>query len=257
MIITDSFVFLNYPKTGSTFVREALSELYKKKQKKRWPWSRNKRYFEMYEAPNLRDVSPERSGKPYPHGTYWQIPQRAKHLPVYTVFREPTRRAISQYYYADWKRKEGLLAHTKLIKSQFPNFPELQLEEYLAFLRIFYPRDLTIGGVKYGPWATDFVHFFLRDRDVANKKNLQFSNIDEVRDKMGTVKFINNSNLNIELAEILMIHGFTSRDISEIQAKEKSNVSAASMSQNLAEQRAIVTDAMQDDARLIHNLANI
>jgi hypothetical protein len=54
-----------------------------------------------------------------------------------------------------------------------------------------------------------------------------------------------------------MIHGFTSRDISEIQAKEKSNVSAASMSQNLAEQRAIVTDAMQDDARLIHNLANI
>jgi hypothetical protein len=74
---------------------------------------------------------------------------------------------------------------------------------------------------------------------------------------MDTVKFINNSNLNIELADILMIHGFTSRDISEIQAKEKSNVSAASMSQNLAEQRAIVTDAMQDDARLIHNLANI
>jgi hypothetical protein len=68
------------------------------------------------------------------------------------------------------KRKEELLAHTKLIKSQFADFPELQLEEYLAFLRIFYPRDLTIGGVKYGPWATDFVHFFLRDRDVANKK---------------------------------------------------------------------------------------
>ena len=109
MIITDSFVFLNYPKTGSTFVREALSELYKKKQKKRWPWSRNKRYFEMYEAPDVREMSQQRYGNPNPHGTYWQIPERAQHLPVYSVFRDPFRRVPSLYHYADWKKQEALL----------------------------------------------------------------------------------------------------------------------------------------------------
>ena len=253
MIITDSFVFLNYPKTGSTFVREALSELYKKKQKKRWPWSRNKRHFEMYQAPNVRDISPQRRGQPNPHGTYWQIPERARHLPVYSVFRDPLRRFVSAYHYADWKKKEALLDELDTIREKFPMFPELEISDFLAYIHTFTRRKLTVGGIKY-PWAADFVHFFLRDADKADEKILEFSSRKVLQSAMGNVIFLNNSNLNQELADMLVTHGFDENDVAFIRTRAKSNVSRASQNSPVSREEEIIIKEIKDDAALIYDL---
>jgi hypothetical protein len=235
MIITDSFVFLNYPKTGSTFVREALSELYKKKQKKRWPWSQNKRCFKMYNAPNVRDVSPQRVGTPNPHGTYWQIPERARHLPVYSVFRDPFRRVASLYHYADWMREEALFDDLEVIQEKFPMFPKLDITEFLDYMRFF-------------------GHFFLRDADKADRKILGFLNRKELQSAMGNVNFLNNSNLNQELADMLVSHGFNENDVAFIRTRAKSNVSRASQNMTASREEEMITKEIEHDAALIYDL---
>ena len=253
MIITDSFVFLNYPKTGSTFVREALSELYEKKRNTRFPWSRNKRHFEMYQASNVRAVSAERKGLPTPHGTYWQIPEHVKHLPVYSVFRDPVKRFISAFHYADWKKKEALIDDLDMIREKFPMFPELEITEFLAFKRLFAPRELTVGGIKY-PFAADFVHFFLGDADRADRKVLEFSSREDLQQAIGSVRFLDNTNLNQELANMLLNHRFSENDVAYIRTRAKSNVSKTSTSMEASREREIVAQEMDADKALICDL---
>ena len=258
MIITDSFVFLNFPKTGSTFVREALTELYGKKEKNSWwPWSRNRRHFEMYQAPNVRAISEKRRGQPNPHGTYWQIPERAQHLPVYCVFRDPVGRATSAYHYADWKKEEGLLGNIDTIKKQFPLFPELSLHDFMEYTNLYAPRDLFIGAIEYGAWASDFVHFFLRSPDRADRKVLEFADFEDLQNALGDVHFLDNSNLNQELADILLIHGFNENEVAFIRIRGKSNVSKTSKRTLASREEEIVTERIEDDAKLINRLAGI
>ena len=256
MIITESFVFLNYPKTGSTFVREALSELYANAPTRHWPW-RKKRHFEMYMAPNVRDVSPMRAGSPNPHGTYWQIPKRARHLPVYSVFRDPLERVISAYYYADWKRQEGALAELDTIKQKYPSFPDLGILDYLEYLHCFYPRKLSVGGEIFGTLATDFVHFFLREVEKENQKTFNFSSLMDLQDSMGHVCFLDNSNLNQELADMLLKHGYGNDDVLFIREKSKSNVSKKSNTDIHHEMKEIVRRSLSDDMALIQKIVRV
>lgn len=255
MIITESFVFLNYPKTGSTFVREALREIYQKKQQARWSWLRRKRSFEMYGAPNVRDTNGARRGKPNPHGTYWQIPARAQHLPVYCVRRDPIKRMISGYFYADWKKPEVWRGEIKKIRGRFPEFPDLSLSAYVEYINEFMLRKLVIGDINFGFLATDFVHFFLNDAELGDLETIKFPNLEAVKDAMGDVRFLENDSLNDELSHMLITHGFTKHDVRLVQDKKKVNTSGSNKQKNNFECEAEVAQICRRDVALINYLS--
>ena len=103
-------------------------------------------------------------------------------------------------------------------------------------------------------WAVDFVHFFLRDADKADRKILGFLNRKELQSAMGNVNFLNNSNLNQELADMLVSHGFNENDVAFIRTRAKSNVSQASQTRRASREEGIITKEIEHDAELIYDL---
>ncbi|MFB6305498.1 MAG: hypothetical protein ABEH43_00640, partial [Flavobacteriales bacterium] len=81
MIVTDKFVMLNFPKTGSTFVRKVLKAIAKEDRTKgRYSLGLRKptfKEFEILKHPNIR-VNNHRYGILDEHGVYDQIPEEHK-----------------------------------------------------------------------------------------------------------------------------------------------------------------------------------
>ncbi|MDY6952653.1 MAG: sulfotransferase family 2 domain-containing protein, partial [Thermodesulfobacteriota bacterium] len=134
MIITDDFVVLNYPKTGSSFVRKALKIAY---------WNRFsgtsllERLFyrlkikrrPMFREIFLPNIKVANSGRKDQHGTYEQIPPEFRDREVVTAVRNPYERLLSAYEHRHWvqfppMKRENLL-------SIFPHFPDLSFEDFL------------------------------------------------------------------------------------------------------------------------------
>ncbi len=104
MILTDRFVMLNFPRTGSTFVRSVLRQLHR-------PWwgalgvnlpPRASTRFQELTLPIDRSRKAERLGRKSQHGRWGQIPESHRHLPVATVIRHPLDHAVSSFWHADW-----------------------------------------------------------------------------------------------------------------------------------------------------------
>jgi len=84
MIITDDFVMLNFPKTGSSFAREALKRLYANRNiiELMLPKITEKRYRDRVDQ----------------HGTFRQIPLAHKNKPVLSITRNPLSRFQSTLF---------------------------------------------------------------------------------------------------------------------------------------------------------------
>ena len=124
MIITESFVWINYPKTASTFVRNSLKELYEIKPldfMKAWRF--RSRFMKEVMCPELRPGTGERHGTPTPHGTVSQIPLIHKGLPVASAFRDPVDRYISLYNFGDWKSPDQMPESIDKIRETFSSYP--------------------------------------------------------------------------------------------------------------------------------------
>ena len=224
MIITDSFVYLNFPKTGSSFVRKVLRELHRKQAPVPfWQFWKSQRAMEEFEAPNLRIAAGPRRGAPTPHGCRWQIPEAASGLPVVSGVRDPFERAWSAYRYADWKKPEALLAPESEIRKIFPNFPELSFPEFLAYQNTFPPRRLQVGGRNCGSMTTAFVYFFLEE-PPENQGHLSFDTVDEVRNSISEVDFLPCEELNGALAGFLSRFGYSGKELDHVLHRDPVNV---------------------------------
>lgn len=224
MIITDSFVYLNFPKTGSSFVRKVLRELHRRqKPAPSWQFWKKARTMEEYEAPNLRIKSGPRRGSPTPHGCRWQIPDAASGLPVASGVRDPFERAWSAYRYADWKKPEALLAGEEEIREAFPRFPELSFEEFLTYQNTYPPRRLTVAGKGCGPLTTAFVYFFLPE-PPEDETRLVFESAQEVEQSVSGVEYLPCEELNESLAEFLSGSGYTEEELAHVRERDPVNV---------------------------------
>jgi hypothetical protein len=103
MIITESSVWMNFPKSGSTFVRKALRHLYQTRRRdllRRFRMRR--RSMREIMCPNLgQGHTEERRGRPTPHGVVSQIPPEFTHFPVISSIRNPLATLVFLYTYAD------------------------------------------------------------------------------------------------------------------------------------------------------------
>lgn len=145
MIITDDFVYIHYPKTGGTFVTEALKHLY---------------------GSSAMDVCK--------HGTCRDIPAEHTCKPLVSTVRHPLSRLVSHYEFRYWRqctRDDFGIWDASDIKAFYPHFPDLTFREYVELWNDHWIPAKTTHlpirvGDRIGVETYDFVRFFARDPDA-------------------------------------------------------------------------------------------
>jgi hypothetical protein len=229
MIITESFVWINFPKTASTFVRECLRELYiipwwnlakKNRFKNRWM---NELELPLIFAPDI-----PRYGIPTPHGVMRQIPSEFQELPVLSAVRDPVERLVSLYHYGDWKKQDALPKPLDEIRNQYPTFPEI---DFFDFYELYHKIKYIIVGnsiISIGPQSHSLLKFFCKESQILNNSKIHFKSWQEVSALFNTVNFISSTNISADLRAHLIKYNFDSKDINFIENKKRVNVSAQS-----------------------------
>ncbi len=231
MLVTDSFVWINNPKTGCSFGRLAILELYRrladgersffgfKKGPKRW--------IKELEFPELRlPRGAERRDAPTLHGTVDQIPEEYRHLPILSTCREPVDRFVSTYRYSDWKKDDALPAPKETLIANYPHFPELGFVDCAELFLRFGRRRIVVGGEAFqlGPLSVDVLNFFSRARIDADD-GAEFRDWEAMVDSLAEVRLLHQENLKHELAKALMSLGYRSKDLGFIAEMDRVNES--------------------------------
>ena len=228
MLITENFVVLNFPKTGSSFVRNVVKSLYQRRIDKR-PLGKmlsalkiiNPGYVELF-PPN-----PAHAGNKDQHAAYSQIPTQFKHRPIVSAIRSPYQRFESLYRYKWWAKYPGL--DLQILRRNFPQFPDLSIDDFVLFrelttrqLKMKYgiPDDIVIGDQ-----TIKFINMFFTNpqKVLSQLDTLYMSSDSHIRD-IANVEFLRQENLNNELADFLARSGFTDAEVEFARAHRKINV---------------------------------
>lgn len=228
MIITNDFVFINYPKTGSTFVRKVFNDIFEVDAfsllKKNWV---SNQHFESRESDNIRDFPlAERWLKPTPHGLRCQIPEEHKDKKVVSVIRNPFERLVSLYEYGDWKKNFWL--DESEIQKKYKNYPEISFAEFLEIRRDYpyfnyHPYNNTFPN--HTTFFLNFFFFFNEKDPIAALNNWTDNSLMDFKKGLKGVTFLKNENLNEELYLLLKEHNYPERYISNIINAKKVNIS--------------------------------
>lgn len=230
MILTDRFVVLHFPKTGSTFVRKAVRELCRPRTRlqalqDRMPW-RVPRWQEAI-CPIDRTLTAVQSGRSNQHGRFGQIPPYHRHLPVASIRRHPLDYAVSTYEYAGWKDRPP--ADPAEIRARFPGWPDLSFGDYLDFDQEFEVRDVLKGlplRADVGALTLHFLRFFHPDPDPL-LASLTDEAIDDgsVAAGLPPVRFLRTEHLAADLRGFLHEVGYRPGETAFIQDRERENAS--------------------------------
>jgi len=222
MIITESFVWINYPKTASTFVRESLCHLYKTNHqgfhRRLWP---SRRWMREFRCPNVRSEHFAHRGKSSPHGLRRQLPDRYRNLPVVSAVRDPVDRLLSLYHYGHWKQMGGRASSLEQIKQAFPLFPDITLEDFLVYRRQFgRSKKLLLGDeeIPLGSQSHDLLRFFADEHHFFNHA-VYFESWGKLAQSLGAVRFLKTSSINSDLYQLLVEYGFPPAQVEFIKSK--------------------------------------
>lgn len=244
MIITDSCVFLHYPKTGTTFTRAALCSVYGIRY--RW-WNRllgkigaHTPLKELYHPKLYGNLPPTYRDQ---HGVYRQIPAVDRHKRIVSIVRNPLQKYVSSYAYGWWKRYPPF--PEAQVKDIFPSFPELSFTEYYAMVnhpdvqedRLSTPEARTLGS-----YTRLFLVFFAKDPDAATKAIVRGTPLSEV---IPPVTFLHQERLSDNLCECLKSVGISETMAERVHACQSKNVG------DTAKKSAIATNDIQSVAEKI------
>ena len=214
MIITDRFVVLNYPRTGSTFVRKAFAELARRRST---VWSRIATRLRMRAPafrelllPILRTDSAAREKRRSQHGAYSQIPTAHRNKIVVSVARHPLDRAVSLFEHGFWRDQPP--ADPGVVREQLPAFPDLDFAGYLELQRRFDLPNVLRGvplRAHVGPQTIHFVRFYHPDPDDALRR-MTDATVDDgsLMAELPEIRFLHTERLVDELIALLRDAGF-------------------------------------------------
>lgn len=218
MILTDSFVVINVPRTGSTFIRKVLRHLHR-------PWS-SRGYCELT-LPIDRTWKAERLGRRSQHGRWGQIPPSHRHLPVVSVIRQPLDHAVSHYNHKDWWMAPPV--DEELLRCRFRAWPQLSFAEYLDFDHEFGLPDVlkdTHTPAEIGTLTAHFLRFFARDPD-ATLSGLTDTRIESgaLASDLAPIHWLRHHCLVDDLSAFLRDMGYPTRQIERVRRHRRVNVS--------------------------------
>jgi hypothetical protein len=229
MIITDRFIALNNPKTGSTFVRTVLKRVHGDTGRRGWQSvldrliGREGSAFAELMLPNTKPGAPRPRDQ---HGTFAQIPPEQRGKEVMSVVRNPFTRLLSTYRFRWWVRDPP--ADPALLTRRFPCFPELTLEEFLLLEDI--DLDQRVPGkdpaFEVGFQTVQFIQMFFRDpASVLRKLDDSYLDSDRFIDDLPPISFLQTERLNRALYDFLLAQGYNPARIAFILNHERLNIS--------------------------------
>jgi hypothetical protein len=242
MIITDRFVMLNYPKTGSSFTREILKQIHHTYDSAP---SKVLKKLGLMNKPPMTElmVSKGRGITNSQHGNYSQIPEEHRQKKLVSVVRNPLQRYISEYLYGWWKKNPD--AFRAEIDQGFQHFPDLSFQEYYELISRSARSE---SGLDIGYETTRFIKFYFRNpKEVLGKLDAAYIESRRYRDDMPDVAFLRQENLNNELFEFLLGIGYPEKDIAFIKSAQRINVTHRERDQLAV--RDFFTEQMKEDVR--------
>ena len=204
MIITDDFVMLLFPKTGTSFTRVAFDHLYKK----------HKRQHELVSSENFLNPPLEEKWRysETQHGFYAQIPEYARGRPVYAILRNIYGLLISEYGYVRWQ--VDWLEYDQSAR-KFPDFPLFGFSgfiDYSAYVvkhRLRHIHHNPAPPARLGMQSYRFLLMFCRDPwDVLATINDESIESGEWLGHICPVKFLQQHRLRDDLQALLGQFGF-------------------------------------------------
>lgn len=230
MLITNDFVMLNYPKTGSSFARAVIKKILDKRQAQRPAITRFARvlcglsdYREII-LPNIKITGTEKT--PDQHGSYSQIPKKYLNKKVVSVARNPVSRIVSTYEFKSWQKLP--LVPVDILISKFPNWPDLSFEEYLNYTdeQMIYGR---LSGVPpkafVGNQTIQFIQMFFKDpNSIIENITDEYIDSDDFINDVGAINFITQEDLVADLSDFLAVHGYSPEEVAAVRCSETVNV---------------------------------
>ena len=219
MIITDQFVMLNLPKTGSSFARKAIKLLYKNRfdkltfsKKLAIKLKLSKPLLCEYILPNIRIKGVKRH--PDHHGTYWQIPEKHKKKKIFSIARNPYDRLLSTYEFKGWVRNPPI--SKELIGESFPQFPELNLNEFIEMSRMIVKQELgdRFQNIRIGPQSVQFIFMFFKNPEsiLQNITDCYIDSNEYLKD-MADITFLRQEYLREDMKNFLLKYGFNQHEL--------------------------------------------
>ncbi|MGV7223091.1 MAG: sulfotransferase family 2 domain-containing protein, partial [Nitrospinales bacterium] len=222
MLITDQFVMLNLPKTGSTFARNTIKKAYSNSVDKftlvdKLLWKIGVKNFDNVKCKELLLPSMFGHRKSSQHGTYIQIPAEHKHKDIYAVIRNPYTRFISGYQFRLRKKNPGFL--NRELKAAFPNFPNLSIDEYIDFVKLereikYYRTKIIPHRYKIGNSTIQFIFMFFKDPyKVLKIVDANYIDNNKFVEDIANINFLRHEELNHDLYRMLSRYNFKKDEI--------------------------------------------
>lgn len=232
MLITDSFVMLNYPKTGSSFARKMIKSVYKRRcsrlQRLAIKLNLQPALVHDYQTPNAY------VGIYDQHGNINLIPDEHRHKVIVSIIRDPVARYVSQYNFRWWVAHPP--ADVDTIKKSFSRFPDLDFEDFYEMSHRFSLPKFLCGMPEtessddkniIGLQTAQFLRFFARDSEsimaAVHDGTLDTETLASV---LQNITFLHQENLRDELKTFLINKaGFTVRHVDFISDSQRVNES--------------------------------
>ena len=193
MLVTDRFVIINLPKTGSTFVREVFKAM---GAHRRW-WPGRPRVRELL-LPNANLVG----GVLDQHGKVQQIPPESRHLPIVSVVRNPYDKFLSAFEYRFWARYPQFPEPE--LRARFPHWPDLSVDDFVRLKVMQADRLAGSNPQGIGVQTLNFARFFSPDPapvlDAARTGTLDLAML---RASLAPIRLLRQETLRDDLAAFL------------------------------------------------------
>jgi hypothetical protein len=207
MIITDDFVFLNYPKTGTTFARHIIKKVY------------DGRFSELLLPESINHISK----LPSQHGSLSSIPLLQKNKKIVSIIRNPFDRYVSLWKFR-WYAHSPPISQ-KILSREYPGFPDISFREFLEMTDRFSKNNVLLAhdlndATDLGFQTLQFVAFY----GASPRENL----IDTLGLKplrIPEIIWLRQSNLRSDLKSFLLSIGIREGQLAAIDTQEELNVS--------------------------------
>lgn len=220
MIITDNFVLLAFPKTGTSYTTNALRQIHARRglRGRIWPQRWQKRDFPR---PGYREhrielpaAPPHHKARMTRHGTYRDIPVAERSKLIASIVRNPFTRYTSAYLYQTRMRKHlRPVAELEALQAVYPTYPELDFPDYYDMLHRFEVAQ-ELGGIEpaieLGSQTVHFINFYFRDpAEVFKRIDCDYIEQEQFREDMADIHFMHQESLREEFGRFLHHTGYS------------------------------------------------
>lgn len=226
MLICKNFIVLNFPKTGSTFIRKVVKDIYHQRIRRN-PILRIARKLGVVDF-GYKELLMEQPGIPGykdQHGRYYMIPKKYLNRKIVSVVRNPFDRFLSLYQYRQWEKTPGL--EKSILSEQFPHFPDLSFDDFVELKDMIVKKEMKKNNIELdiGIQSWQFIDMFFKNSpSVLENLSATYLNSNSLYKRdFPEISFLKQENLNEDLANFLMEYGFSKAEIKSVLNYDRVN----------------------------------